>query len=246
MPFHSFALPMLQVWNMTSHRPEQLARLEGHGSSVSSLAWSPADARLLASGDKANYTVTVWCPGCAPAERVVATLRDDSSADTRIASAAAAGSVDSLIWSPDGAFLAWSSLQAGREIPLDVMVWRSGGGAGSGSGLLRLTGHAACITYMVWAPDGSNRLAAADEEKTVYVWAPDTGRAQPVLLLDTGHTDYVWDMDWSPDGSILVTASWDGTVTLHRLLAGGQVAREVMMPCHVPRRGLAAHAPVLL
>jgi len=214
------------VWNVSTQPPQQLARLEGHTSAVSSIAWPPLDARLLATGDRDNYTVIVWCPGCPAQGRVAATLRSSDGAS---------GGVDALRWSPDGAMLAWSSL-ADSDGPLDVMVWRSPTAADgdSSDALVYLRGHRSGITRLAWAPDSSRRLAAAAADRTVHVWLPTRdSESQPMLSFDSGHGDYVWDIDWSPDGSMLVTASWDGTVAIFRLTPNGGAV--------LPRQVIAAH-----
>jgi WD40 repeat protein len=194
---------------------------------VSTIAWSPAKPSLLASGDRDNYTVVVWDISRAAGYEAVVSLQSD---------AGEIGGVDSLKWSPDGAFLAWASVFDGPEGARDVVVWPAAADDDEPSSVvLKLSGHSMGVSQIVWSPD-STRLAAVSLDKVIYVWSADSADGgSPLFTLDTQHdpdpAKVVWDIDWSPDGSLLMTSSWDGTITVFHLTStdGSKYFREVII-----------------
>src|SRR5207302_1784441 len=79
-------------------------------------------------------------------------------------------SVNSLVFSPDGKFLATAS--SDRR----VMVWD----VATGKKLLDLGGHLGSVNSVAFSPDGK-RLASGSADWTVRLW--DSERGQEVLTL---------------------------------------------------------------
>jgi tricorn protease-like protein len=61
---------------------------------------------------------------------------------------------------------------------------------------------------IAWSPDG-RWLASGSDDRTVRVWAAETGKLRRTL---EGHTDWVRSVAWSPDGRWLASGLNDGTV----------------------------------
>ena len=65
---------------------------------------------------------------------------------------------------------------------------------------------------MAYSPDGTT-IASGDEDGTVKLWDPNTGRERCTLV---GHTGKVRALAFSPDGSVLATGDAGGTIRLWR------------------------------
>ena len=69
-----------------------------------------------------------------------------------------------------------------------------------------LTGPTKAVNCVVFSPDGK-LLAAAGQDKIVWVWEVATGRVRYKL---EGHVLAVWGVAFSPDGRLLASAGIGG------------------------------------
>ncbi|KAJ5708179.1 hypothetical protein N7488_007980 [Penicillium malachiteum] len=212
-----------------------LQTLEGHSSSVYSIAWSP-DGSRLASGSSDN-TVRVWDPTTGQS---VSTLEGHGSSVYSIAwspdgSRLASGSddkivriwdpatgqsvstlegyshlVNSIAWSPDGNQIASGSWD------MTVRIWD----LATGQSVSTLKGHSSSVNSIAWSPDGS-QLASGSSDNTVRVWDPTTGQSVSTL---EGYSSSVNSIAWSPDGSRLASGSSDNTVRVWDPTTGQSVS----------------------
>jgi hypothetical protein len=123
------------------------------------------------------------------------------------------GMVRCCAWSPDGLWIASSSVDK------TVHVWDVSTGYG-----FNLVGHDDSVWWCAWRPDGA-QLASASRDGTVRVW--DVNSRREVAMLE-GHTGEVNCCAWSPDGSYLwrlASASDDGTVRVWDVVTGLEVAK---------------------
>ena len=157
--------------------------VDGHG--VHSVAFSPVDATLLATGSW-DGTVKLWD---VVTERDIATLKGHT------------GPVSSVAFSSDGSTLATGSWD--RTVKLwDVETERN---------IATLKEHTAGITSVAFSSDGST-LATGSWDRTVKLW--DVATRQNIATLK-GHTGPVTSVAFSSDGSTLATTGlWDRTVKL--------------------------------
>ena len=74
--------------------------------------------------------------------------------------------------------------------------------------LYTMAGHTADVTAVSFSPNGAI-LATASTDKTIKLWAVDTGKAVQTLM---GHTASVFAVAFGPGGALLASASADETV----------------------------------
>jgi WD40 repeat protein len=108
------------------------------------------------------------------------------------------GSVDSVVFSPDGSRAASGSGDS------TVRVWD----VQTGQCQHTLEGHLGLVHSVVFSPDGS-RAASGSGDSTVRVWDVQTGQCQHTL---EGHSGSVYIVAFSPDGSRVASGSYDKTV----------------------------------
>lgn len=156
--------------------------LAGHRNWINQLAFTP-NGETLASASS-DGTIRFW----------------DPTTGTQTGMIDRYESVTGLItFSPNGRTLASTGYTD------EVWVWSVGGGPP-----LRLSGHTAYITDIVFSPD-SSLLASASDDSTARLWNASNGSL--IAALDD-HTGRVLSIAFSPDGELLASSGADNTVRL--------------------------------
>ncbi|SLM35266.1 nacht and wd40 domain protein, partial [Lasallia pustulata] len=140
-----------------------LQTLEGHSSSVSAVAFSPA-GKQLASGSRDN-TVRIWD---AATGATLQTLKGHS------------GPVRAVAFSPDG-----KQLVSGSE-DNTVRIWD----AATGATLQTLKGHSGPVRAVAFSPDGK-QLVSDSEDNTVRIWDAAMGATLQTLEGHSGWANSV-------------------------------------------------------
>ncbi len=116
------------------------------------------------------------------------------------------GPVFSIVFSPDGQFLASASGDG------TVRLWD----VATGNEIRRFRGHQGEALSVSFAPDGKT-LASAGNDQTIRLWAVGSGQE---LRRFQGHSDGIEAVAFSPDGKTLASGSRDHTVRLWEVATG--------------------------
>jgi WD40 repeat protein len=198
----------------------EVARLDGHGGSVRTVAFS-SDGKLLASGSDGN-DVHLWD---------VATWTETHKLSHERQQAQATDAVHAVAFSPDGKLLASASGSGGFEG--SVQLWN----VSTGARVLVLEHSNAGTSRVVFSRDGEVVLMGSRAGGLgVHRWSVGTGREEPPL----GPKGAAEALALTPDGHLLATGNrggkrvqlWDvATGTEVRALdAGGSLLSVAFSP----------------
>lgn len=187
-------------------------RLLQPGAPVLSVAFS-ANGEMLSAGIRDNQ-VRIWrvqegnrlrewaghIAAFSPDRQTVAVANERSVQLRDVASGAVIrefqghqAGINSVVYSPDGQFLASGSDDH------TVRLWQV-----SDTGRVQvLAGHTDWVWSVAYSPDGT-LLASASRDNTVRVWRTADGSLARVL---TGHTDPVTGVAFNADGTVIASAS---------------------------------------
>jgi WD40 repeat protein len=104
------------------------------------------------------------------------------------------GGVTSVVFSPDGRYLAVGTWGGSSIQLIDTRSWQV---------IRTFEGHTDPVTSVAFSPDGK-LLASGSGDKTIKLWEVATGREVRTL---EGHTDLVNSVAFSPDGKLLASGS---------------------------------------
>ncbi|QRV86979.1 Vegetative incompatibility protein HET-E-1 [Ceratobasidium sp. AG-Ba] len=126
-----------------------------------------------------------------------------------------ANDVNSVAYSPDGAYIASGSDDK------TIRMWDAHTGQQVGH---PLTGHTEWVRSVAYSPDGAY-IASGSWDRTIRMWDAHTGQQVGHPL--TGHTDSVWSVAYSPDGAYIASGSEDNTIRIWDARTGQQVGHPL-------------------
>ncbi len=115
---------------------------------------------------------------------------------------------DTVAFSPDGRFLAFSDCEA--AVIVDVQNWQE---------VVRLIGHSLPVNHIAFSRDG-NQLATVGEDRKIGVWDTTSWKQ---CWESTFHRASVRSVAFSPDGKTLASGARDGTIELWHVATGQEI-----------------------
>ncbi|MCC3600631.1 MULTISPECIES: NACHT domain-containing protein [unclassified Microcoleus] len=214
----------IRLWSIESE--SCLAILQGHQTTIRTLAWQP-HGHILASGDDrqirlwdtrtkeccqilqghSNWVMFVaWSPdgqilASASLDGTVRVWDIQNGECLKILSEHTNG-IWSIAWSPNGELLATGSQDR------TVKIWD----ADSGKCLKTLQRNDRAVFSVAWSPD-SRMLASASGDQNIAIWDIESSQCLQTLQ---GDSNSIWNVTvaWSPDGKTIASGSHDQTVRL--------------------------------
>ena len=123
---------------------------------------------------------------------------------------AVASVVSSVVFSPDGRYLAVGTWGGSSVQLIDTSSWQV---------IRTFEGHTRGVKSVAFSPDGK-LLASGAADKTIKLWEVATGQEVRTLK---GHNYAVNSVAFSPDGKLLASGSSDETIKLWEVATGQEV-----------------------
>ena len=188
--------------------PDVMQILEGHTSSINSVAFSP-DGSLIAScsGGIGPYPSPMDCTIRVWDAKTGALVGSPFKGHTNF--------VTSIAFSPNGELIASGS---GDN---SIRVWE----VNRGVTRQLLAGHTGMVTSVAFCPDRTRPLiASGSEDKTIRIWNVKTGAIEKLFK---GHERRVTSVAFSPDGNHLASGSGDNTIRLWETSISASIRRFI-------------------
>jgi WD40 repeat protein len=176
---------VIKIWEPSSGK--ELRTLTGPQDKVYSVAWNPADSRLLAAAGE-DGMLRIW---------------DTTTGSELHALKAEQGPIHGLAWSRDGQALASAGSQG------TVKVWD----AATAKETYSLDQGAKGLSVVAFSPD-DKMLVSGGPDEAVRLWSRGNARQQDCLY---GHSGPIHALAFSPDGALLATANSLHAVKLWRV-----------------------------
>ncbi len=209
------------LWDIETESSRLLGQHKGNGNL--SLAFSPTDPNLLASGG-ADDLVKLWqLTGARDL------LRTGGSENVN-------GDAQRLAFDPDGAYI--SIAYSGDDDRIRVFEVATG----NETRTLHSTDHPDpyCTAFN---PDGT-KLAAGYQDGSVIIW--DWKKGAVVHTLTPQHRDAVWSVAFSPDGNYLVSGSHDKAFRIWNATTGELVVERTEQRGSIRSLALSPDGQLLL
>lgn len=210
------------------------ASIDGQGTLVNALAFSPDGSRLATGSD--DGAIRQYCGSSGKILAAPIKMAHGKNTEVKalvwdpLGSILASSGKDGTIrfWDPDSGELLGDPFHGhiGQNVSIS---WCPDGrrlASGGAEGILTIwdttdpananatQSHQGGARIVTWSPDG-RMLASAGEDGAIRFWDTSNGSARYSPLL--GHNGEVSDLDFSPDGSLLASAGADGTIRLWKM-----------------------------
>jgi WD40 repeat protein len=223
--------PKVRLWEAATGKP--YATLEGQAGKVATLAFAP-DSTTLASASQTDGTVWLWNVLTKEPVLVIPVAADACTVEAMAfhpnGQVLAVGGIDWLATGgSDGAVCLWDVVQRAQLGNLNrgttAIAFHPSGARLASTSLddtvcvwdlaperlaFELTGHTDAVNSVAYSPDG-RWLVSGSDDRTIRMWAADTGELAAVHVLNTP----VKAVCFSPDGRYLFTAN--GNTTSYQL-----------------------------
>ena len=160
----SIADKTVVLWDVSNPaNPTRLSVLEGHSNAISSIAFSPTDANLLASASS-DRTIILWNLTDPRNPQKINTLSNHSDW------------VNTIAFSPDGTMLASGSDDK------QINLWNISNPEAPAL-ISKMIGHTESVSRVAFSPFGDLIASLGDDNKIIF-WDinPESGRKRPVPL----------------------------------------------------------------
>jgi eukaryotic-like serine/threonine-protein kinase len=172
----------VRVWGAFAGWPSFTYTL--HKDYIWSVAWSPDGTKIASAGGTYDKTVRVWD---ATSSNTTFNILNDYT-----------DGVNSVVWSPDGKYIATGGYDKLVQIrdPFNQTP-----------AINILVGHTDAVKSVAWSPDGKY-IASASLDQNVIIWDASSGK----LIYTFAHKNYVNSVAWSHDGKFIASATGDTSV----------------------------------